>query len=254
MICAGAGRIWRQLEDTTNDPIVANRRPQSWRSWPRSEDYYFEGQLIWLDADTLIRERSNGAKSLDDFARAFFGIDDGSFVTVTYTFDDVVKALNAVMPYDWATFLQTRLGSHGPGAPLDGLTRGGYRLVYTSTPSAATSASERQRHYADFAYSIGATVNGAGVLAGVQWDGPVFKAGLTDGVKLLAVNGSEYSAEALKAAVTAASGTPSPIDLTVQWGKRVWTAHVDYHDGLRYPHLERIAGTPARLDDILGAK
>ena len=248
------GREWRALEDTTNDPVIAERRPLSWGSWQRSEDYYFEGQLIWIDADTLIRERSNGAKSLDDFARAFFGIEDGRYTTVTYTFDDVVKALNAVVPNDWAAFLRTRLESHGPGAPLDGLTRGGYRLTYTSTPSEFTKTSEQRSHAADFEFSIGADVNDDGTLRGVQWEGPAFKAGLTDGTKVLAVNGVEYSADALKRAIGDASGTKKPVDLMVQWGKRIWTAHLDYHDGLKYPHLERIADTPARLDEILTAK
>ena len=115
------------MEDTTNDPIIASRRPLPWRSWQRSEDYYSEGQLVWLDADTLIREKSGGKRSLDDFAKAFFGVDERQLVTpVTYTFDDVVAALNEVEPYDWASFLQRR-GSTRPGAepPLDGLARGG---------------------------------------------------------------------------------------------------------------------------------
>ena len=122
-----AGRQWRSLEDTVNDPIIAERRPIPWRSWQRSEDYYGEGLLVWLDADTLIRKKSGGKKSLDDFARAFFGINDGSYVTVTYNFDDVVTALNSVQPHDWAGFLKARLDA--PDAPpLDGLSRGGYKL------------------------------------------------------------------------------------------------------------------------------
>jgi predicted metalloprotease with PDZ domain len=248
------GRTWRQMEDTTNDPIIAQRRPLSWRSWQRSEDYYSEGQLIWLDADTLIREKSNGTKSLDDFARSFFGIDNGSFVTVTYTFDDVVKALEAVVPYDWASFLHERLRSHGPGAPLDGITRGGYKLVYTDTPSEWTRTSEQRRHAVDLTYAIGVTISNNGTLTAVQWDGPAFKAGLTGGWRILAVNGEAYSGDVIKRAVTAAKGTSTPIDLTVQWGSRVQTVHIDYHDGLRYPHLERVEGTPARLDRILAAR
>jgi predicted metalloprotease with PDZ domain len=242
------------MEDTTNDPIIAHRQPLSWRSWQRSEDYYSEGQLIWLDADTLIRERSNGKKSLDDFARSFFGIDNGSFVTATYTFDDLVKALNAVVPYDWASFLHERLQSHGPGAPLDGLTRGGYKLVYTDTPSEWTRTSEQRRHSVDLTYAIGVAISSNGTLAAVQWDGPAFKAGLTDGWRIVAVNGEAYSGDVIKRAVTAAKGTSAPIDLTVQWGSRVETVHIDYHGGLRYPHLERVEGTPARLDQILAAK
>jgi predicted metalloprotease with PDZ domain len=245
------GRVWRQLEDTTNDPIIANRRPQSWRSWQRSEDYYSEGQLIWLDADTLIRDRSNGAKSLDDFARHFFGIDNGSYTTVTYLFDDVVKALNDLVPYEWGAFLTARLQSHGPGAPLDGISRGGYRLVYTTSPSAYTRAREEASHDSDLMYSIGAIVTRNAMLSRVLWDGPLFKAGLTDGATILAINGVPYDADLLKRTIAAAAATSSPIDLTMHSGRRVWTVHVDYHGGLRYPHLERVAATPARLDDIL---
>ncbi|HEY7788978.1 MAG TPA: hypothetical protein VIC33_00550 [Vicinamibacterales bacterium] len=248
------GREWRQLEDTTNDPIIAHRQPQSWRSWERSEDYYSEGQLIWLDADTLIREKSNGTKSLDDFARSFFGIDNGSDVTVTYTFDDLVKALNAVLPYDWADFLHTRLQSHGPGAPLDGITRGGYKLVYTDQPSEWTRVGEQRRHAVDLNYSLGVTVSRDGTLSTVIWDSPAFKAGLTDGWRILSVNGNAYGADVIKRAVTAAKGAGTPIELTLQWGSRVRTVRIDYHDGLRYPHLEREANTPARLDAILAPK
>jgi len=122
------GREWRPLQDTTNDPIAALRRPLPWRSWERSEDYYSEGQLIWLDADTLIREQSGDRRSLDDFARSFFGIGGTSYVPATYAFDDVVQALNGVQPYDWASFLRTRLDGHGP-AQLEGIARGGYKLV-----------------------------------------------------------------------------------------------------------------------------
>ncbi|HEY5337575.1 MAG TPA: hypothetical protein VIJ85_05180, partial [Rhizomicrobium sp.] len=128
------GRQWRNVQDTTNDPIIASRRPIPWRTWQRSEDYYGEGLLIWLDADTLIRQKTGGKKSLDDFARTFFGINNGSFVTVPYTFDDVVKALNSVMPYDWAGFLRAHLDGIGTN-PLNGLTQGGYKLVYTDKPT-----------------------------------------------------------------------------------------------------------------------
>ena len=138
------GRQWRPLADTTDDPITAMRRPIPWRSWQRSEDYYIEGELIWLDVDTLIRQKTGNKKSLDDFARAFFGVDDGSYVTVTYTFDDIVRALNAVLPYDWAGFLNTRVNAIAP-APLDGFTRGGYRLVYTETPSDYFKSNEKSR-------------------------------------------------------------------------------------------------------------
>ncbi|MDG2529442.1 M61 family metallopeptidase [Caulobacter endophyticus] len=247
------GRDWRPVQDTTNDPIIASRKPLSWLSFQRSEDYYSEGQLVWLDADTLIREKTGGKKSLDDFAKAFFGVADGSYVSHTYTFDDVVAALNGVVPYDWATFLKDRIEGVNPKAPLDGLTRGGYKLVYTDTPTDYFKVSETRGKNTNLAYSIGLTVGSDAVLTDVQWDGPAFKAGLTQGLTVVAVNGDTYDAEKLKAAVKAtAKGVP--VELLVKEGSRYRTVKLDYSGGLRYPRLERIAGTPARLDDILAAR
>ena len=248
------GRSWRAMIDTTNDPIIAERRPLSWLSWQRSEDYYSEGQLIWLDADTLIREKTQGKKSLDDFARTFFGVDNGSFVTKTYTFDDVVAALNSVYPYDWAGFLHQRLEGHGPGAPLDGVKRGGYRLVFDDKQSDYLKSAEMRRKNTDLIFSIGFTVNKDAKLTDVQWDGPAFKAGLTEGQEIMAVNGDAYSSDNLKDAIRAAKGTSTPIELVVKDKDEFRTVRIDYHDGLRYPHLEREAGVSARLDDILAAR
>jgi predicted metalloprotease with PDZ domain len=249
------GRSWRSVQDTTNDEIINPRRPQSWPSWERFEDYYPEGALIWLDADTLIRERTLGKRSLDDFARAFFGIDDGSFVPVTYTFEDVVQGLNAVLPYDWANFLRSRLDGHGPGAPLDGLHRGGYRLVFTETPSDYWKSVELTRTKSvDHTYSLGVVVDSEAMLSAVHWDSPAFKAGLTAGAKLIAVNGLAYDAERLQSAITRGKTSTDPLELLVRVGDRFRNIRVDYHGGLRYPHLERIEGTPDRLADILAAK
>lgn len=239
------------MEDTTNDPIIAQRRPLSWLSWQRSEDYYSEGQLIWLDVDTLIRERSGGKRSLDDFAKAFFGVDDGSFITHTYTFEDVVKTLNAVEPYDWTSFLRTRLEGHGPGAPLDGLKRGGYKLVYTETQSEYLKSAEARRHTTDFTYSLGFTVNKDGQLGDVLWEGPAFKAGLTADTQIVAVNGLTYNADDLKDAVKAAKGGKEPIDLLVKINEHYRHVPIDYHDGLRYPRLEKIGSGEPSLDAIL---
>ena len=245
------GRSWRAMEDTTNDPIIASRRPLSWLSWQRSEDYYSEGQLVWLDADTLIREQTKGEKSLDDFARAFFGVENGSFVTKTYTFDDLVAALNGVTPYDWAGFLHRRLEGHGPDAPLDGVARGGYRLVYTDTPTDYFKSAETGRKNTNLMFSIGFTVSKEAVLTDVQWDGPAFKAGLTEGATLVAINGQAFDPDDLKDAIKQAQITGAPIALLVKEKNAYRTALVDYRGGLRYPRFERVAGTPARLDDIL---
>ncbi|MBV8666283.1 MAG: M61 family metallopeptidase [Burkholderiaceae bacterium] len=245
------GRSWRAMQDTTNDPIINRRRPLGWMSWQRSEDYYSEGELIWLDADTKIRELSGDKRSLNDFARSFFGVEDGRHVPLTYTFEDVVKALNAVQPYDWATFLRTRLDGHGPGAPLDGLTRAGWKLVYTDQPTDYFKSSEEFRKVNDFSYSLGFTVDKENKLTSVAWDGVAFKAGLTEGATLLAVDGRAYKPELLKAAIKEAKSGKQSIELILKKDDRYRTVHLDYHEGLKYPRLERIEGTPDRLQAIL---
>jgi predicted metalloprotease with PDZ domain len=248
------GRQWRPLQDTTNDEIINPRRPQSWLDWQRFEDYYSESGLIWLDADTWIRQHSNGARSLDDFAHSFFGINDGSFAVVTYSFDDIVKALNAIEPNDWAKFLRDRLDSIGKPAPLDGFQRGGYKLVYTDTPSDYQSVTEDQTKKIDLLNSIGIMVDekdSKGTLTQVIWDSAAFKAKLTEGAQILAINGVAYDSDVLKDAIRAAKGKQEPIQLIVKLGDRFMVANVDYHDGLRYPHLQRDGAEPSSLDAIL---
>ncbi|MGH6876485.1 MAG: M61 family metallopeptidase [Rhizomicrobium sp.] len=251
-----AGLQWRSLQDTTNDPITTMRRPIPWRSWQRSEDYYGQGELIWLEADTLIREKTGGKKSLDDFARSFFGIDNGSYVTVTYTFDDIVHALNNVVPYDWAGFLRTRLDSVGAPAPLDGITHGGYRLVYNDKPSDFTRSNEHVRKITDLLYSIGVIVDNKdkGSVSDVLWGGPAFNAGVTVGNKIVAVDGVAYDPDGLKDAITAAKTASAPIQILLKRGDRYETVSIAYHGGLRYPHLERVPGTPALLDNLLAPR
>jgi predicted metalloprotease with PDZ domain len=249
---AETGRLWRPLQDTTNDPIINARRPQSWHSWERQEDYYTEGLLIWLDADTLIREGTHGQKSMNDFARAFFGIEDGSIVTHPYGFTDVVQTLAGVMPYDWAGFLRTRLDRTGGVTPEDGIARGGYRLVYTDTPSAALTSLQAKRKLHDFTWSLGLSVGNASTVTSVIWGGPAWHAGLARGGKIVAVNGLSFEDPAeLAAAIKLAASSKDPIELLVQDDRHFRTLRIDYHGGLRYPHLERVPGKPALLDDLL---
>ena len=250
------GRSWRSMGDTTNDPIINARRPQGWSSWQRDEDYYMEGALVWLDVDTLIRELSHERRSLDDFARAFFGVNDGSTTPLPYTFEDVVAALNKVQPYDWATFLRSRVDGHGPGAPLDGLARAGWKLVYRDTPTPFLKADEERAKSTDLTYSLGMVIDKDGKLGRLLWDGPAFKAGLSGNTTLLAVNGTAYTPKLLKAAITAArdgKNGSAPINLLVKKGKQFQTVALDYHGGLKYPQLERIPGTKDRLGTILQA-
>src|SRR3954470_21770280 len=179
------GRAWRALEDTTEQPLITARRPLSWLSWQRTEDYYTEGELLWLDIDTRIRELTRDRKSLDDFAKAFFQVPGASRVS-TYSFADVVQALKAVAPFDWEKYLNERLYGHGPGAPLEGLTRGGWKLVFAENPSEYVRSLEDQRKAVDFTYSLGFSVSSiTGTLTEVRWGGPAYEAGLTMGTVLV---------------------------------------------------------------------
>ncbi len=248
---ARVGRTWKNLQDTTNDPISANRRAQPWASWQRSEDYYNEGLLVWLDADTLIREMSGGKKSLDDFARAFFGIEDGRWTPVTYTFEDIVKTLNGVQAYDWASFLRERLDGHSARAPLDGIPRGGYKLEYADKPTDYAKGIETQNKTTDLAYSLGFSLRQDGEISGVLWDSEAFKAGLVTGVRIVAVDNIAYDADRLKEAIKA----KKKVELLIRRGDKFSTLSFENKDGLRYPKLEKVGGkAPGRLDDILAAK
>jgi predicted metalloprotease with PDZ domain len=224
---------------------------QSWTSWQRSFDYYPESDLIWLDADTKIRELSNGQKSLDDFAKLFFGIDNGSYVTVTFTLDDIVKALNAVQPYDWAGFFGTRVYEVEPQVPENSFTQGGYRMVYNDTePEWMKHADSR---FTSFATSLGFSVRGegGGDISEVWWDSPAFKAGMTPDMQLQGVNDQAFTVATLREAILAAEKGKSPIKLLLKRENEFVTVNLDYHGGLRYPHLERVESTPGRLDEIL---
>ncbi|HVP64355.1 MAG TPA: peptidase M61, partial [candidate division Zixibacteria bacterium] len=259
------GRNWRPLVDTTNQPTISQRRPVSFVSWQLGEDYYTESELIWLGADTKIRELTNNQKSLDDFARAFFGPYDGSFVTYLYTFDDVVNTLNGVVRYDWAAFLRERVYDLHPAVPEDGFTRGGYKLVYTDVVQPWVMRADAMYGLADFSTSLGFSVVtphtgpdrtggmmvGPGSLASVWWDSPAFKAGVTPGMQIVSVNGKVFTPEVLREAILRAEKTQRPLQLLFRHGEDYKTIAIPYFDGLRIPSLQRIEGTPARLDDIL---
>ena len=241
---ASRGRDWRPLLDTTNQPTISQRSPVSWPSWQRGEDYYQEGLLIWLDADTKIRELSGGKKSLDDFAKAFYGINNGSDVTVTYTRNDLIAALNAVQPYDWADFLHQRVDEIQPNPPENGFTQGGYRLVYNDIKTAEWNPSS-------FSTGLGVQVAGDGEVANVWWGSPAFRAGMAPGMQIEAIGDQAFSVEGLRQAILNAEKDGEPIRLLVKRGQQFLTISVDYRGGLRYPHLERVTETPDRLDAIL---
>ena len=251
---AEVGRAWRPLEDTTNSPIFVRRRDLPWPDWQRGEDYYVEGVLIWLDADTLIRERTHGTRSLDDVARGLFSSNDGSFVTSTYRFGDVVHALDAVLPYDWSGFLHARLDRRGGSAPLDGITRGGYRLAMTDKKSPVFESFEQERKIRDFSFSIGLVLKDAKVVS-VAWNSPAFKAGLIEGDTLAGIDGSSFQdADDLADAITQARQTGKAIELLVTSGRHYRTVQVEDRSGLQYPHLVRSGSGNSSLDAILATK
>ncbi len=244
------GREWRSVEDTTLDPVIAARRPRPFPALTRVEDYYNEGALVWLEADMMIRQMSAGQRSLDDFARAFFGGRDGDWGTVTYTFADVVAALTAVQPYDWATFLDTRINKPGQEPPMGGITRGGYRLVFRDTANMFDAERMREGKFLDLTFSLGVAIDKSAEVTSVQPGSPMFDAGVTNGTKILAVNAMAYTDERLRLAVIAAMDGRTPITLLVQKGDRYRTIAPVWTGGLRYPHLERASDGPALLDRL----
>jgi predicted metalloprotease with PDZ domain len=248
------GRAWRNLQDTVSQGIIDfNDAPQAWESWQRAYDFYGEGALLWLDVDTRIRALSGDRRSLDDFALRFFGDAHGASGVSTYGFDDVVAALEAVQPGDWRNSLRTRLDGDQP--VLDGLERGGWKLAYDAQPNLAIQDAEGADETDDFRHSLGLKVSRDGAaIDEVVWDGPAYQAGLARDMTLVAVDGNAYSARRLARAIAAAQAGQHPIELLLRQGDRYRTHRVDYRDGLRYPHLQRVEGTPDRLSQIFAAR
>ncbi|MEO6925116.1 MAG: M61 family peptidase, partial [Rhodanobacter sp.] len=199
------GRAWRPLDDVNTAAQLLYDGPDAWANWRRKTDFYREGQLLWLTVDTKIRALSHGKHSLDDFSRQFFSVNDGSFVTQTYNFEDIVRALNAVQPYDWGGFLHQWLGGVGQQVPLlSGIEASGWRLVYTDQPSRYQNALENVGNGelsgkgVNAMFSVGLFLDNDGKISDVLWDGPAFKAGLAPGMKLVAINGRQYSTQVLR--------------------------------------------------------
>jgi predicted metalloprotease with PDZ domain len=255
------GRQWRTTEDTAIASSILRNPNLAWYNWRRGQDYYDDGRFVWLDADTLIRKTTNNQKSLDDFARIFLG--QGGItgpLIVTYTFDEVVRDLNELVPYDWATFLHDRIDKLNRHADLVGIERSGYKLVYADKPNPSEASftgkdaayyTGTDEHGVNAWYSIGLLINGDGNILDVRWNGPADRAKIAPGSKIIAVNGQAFSSDLLRAAIRDAKGKSEPIHLIVQVDNFVSTADIDYHDGERYPVLERVDGTPAYLDDII---
>jgi predicted metalloprotease with PDZ domain len=243
-----AGRAWRPLEDTAVAAQLLYDGRADWADWRRGVDFYPESELIWLEADTIIRQKTGGKKSLDDFARAFHGAPGGGPAVKTYRFEDVVATLNAVAPHDWAAFFQERVKDVAPRAPLGGIEGGGWKLVYTDVKPELTHAGEEESKLYDFWYSLGIMVQGEGTEEGVVRDVvpglPAAAAGIGPGMRIVAVNGRRYSDRVLRDALKAGREGRDPLELIVENVETFQTVRIDYHRGERYPHLERDAARP----------
>jgi len=228
---------------------------RSGRSWRRSLDYYPESQLICLEADSIIRQQTHGQRSLNDFCRRFHGGESGPPKVVPYTFDDVVRTLSEVAPevaqYDWAKLLRERVEATSTHAPLGGIERGGWKLVYNDKPNSFTHAEEELAHFTSFSYSLGFSVGEDGKLGDVIVESPAYLSGIGPGMKLVAVNGRKFTPGVLRAALKWAQGSDQPIELLVENAQFFKTYSVAYHDGERNPHLERVPDQPDILEDIL---
>jgi predicted metalloprotease with PDZ domain len=249
------GRNWRTTEDTAVASSILRDVGPAWSNWRRGQDYYPEGELLWLDADTLIRKTTNNQKSLNDFERIFLGKGGNTGpLIVPYSLDELVACLNQVMPYDWATFLHNRVDTINARADLAGIEQGGYKLVYRDQPSdSEKSIFEVFGKYVgnvEAWFSIGLRANNDGSIVDVRWNSPADKARLTPGSKIVGVNGQIFSGDLLNATIREAKGKTDPIRLIVQSDSFLTVVDIDYHDGVRYPALERVVGTPAYLDDI----
>ncbi|HZF12843.1 MAG TPA: M61 family peptidase [Thermoanaerobaculia bacterium] len=245
------GRSWRPLEDTAIAVQTLGGAPAEWGSWRRGTDYYDESVLIWLEVDATLRQKTGGRVSMDDFCHRFHGGTSGPPEVKTYTFDDIVATLNGLAPYDWRGLLTERLHSTSPHAPLGGLAASGWKLVYTEVPNLGIKDKEERFKSDDWSFSLGIQVGEDGTIHDVLPGSPAAKAGVGPGGKLLAVNGRAWKDDWVNAALREAKGGKAPIELLVVQSDYYTTYKVDYHDGPRYPHLERDPAQPDLLEAIL---
>jgi predicted metalloprotease with PDZ domain len=248
------GRTWRNLQDTADAAPQLYFAPQAWHSWRRSVDFYDEDTLNWLWVDVLIRQQSKGTKTIDDFCHLFHGAPSTGPMVKTYTFDDVIDALNQVVAYDWRGFWIERLTNHGPGAPLGGIEGSGWKLVYDESQSEMLRGVESNYHVVGGAFSIGLELREDGTITDTTEGMPAALAGIGPGMKLIAVNGRQYSPEVLRDALKAGKAGTTPLELLVENTDYYKTYKLDYHRGERYPHLVRDESKPDLLTEIYRAK
>jgi predicted metalloprotease with PDZ domain len=245
------GRQWRPLADTTiGAQLVYNSKTEG-SSWRRRTDFYPEGSLIWLEADTIIRRESGGKRSLDDFCKKFFGGYNGAPKVVSYTLDDVISDLNAIHPYKWREFFQKRIYEVAPRAPLGGIENAGWQVTYTNKVPAALKSRENSRKFTDMTHSLGFSVQQDGTISDVLPGSPAEKSGIGPTMKLVAVNGRKWTGEILRRTVSATATNRESIELLVESDDYFKTHEIKYRDGEKYPILERDSSKPDMLVEIL---
>ena len=258
-----SGREWRPTEDTAIAASILRSDGPAWSNWRRGQDYYQEGELFWLDADTKIRELTNDQKSLTDFLHIFLGKGGNTGpLIVTYNRDELVRDLNDVVKYDWASFIHDRIDLINPHADFDGITRGGYKIVYQDHPTESFEAlmkayGRRGGTGPNVWYSLGLQLGADGTIHDVRWGSLADKAKLAPGQKIIAVNGIVYKtsnedrhSDTLVSAIEAAKTSKEPIHFLVQSEEYITPVNIDYHEGMRYPAMVRVDGTKDYLDEI----
>jgi predicted metalloprotease with PDZ domain len=248
------GRDWRPLQDTADAASFLYDATTDWSNWRRGTDFYEEGELLWLDVDETLRTITKDKKSIEDFCRNFHGGGSGQPELKTYTFEDVVATLNSVAPYDWAGFLRARLDGVATKTPNEAIEKSGWKLVYNEQPNTVLEIQEELARHASFSLTAGFSASDEGTVADVIHGGAAYNAGIGPGMKIVAVNGAQFSPEAMRDAIAAAKNTTAPIQLIVANGAQFRTFAVDYHGGLRYPHIERDESRPDYLGEITHAR
>jgi predicted metalloprotease with PDZ domain len=245
------GRDWRSLQDTADAAPFLYNATEDWSNWRRGTDFYEEGELLWLDVDETLRGLTKDQKSMNDFCRIFHGGPGGAPALKTYTFEDVVATLNSLAPYDWAGFLRARLDGTSTKTPIEAVENGGWKLVYTEEPNATEEIESMLEKRLNLTFTVGLVISDDGTVGDVIHGAPAYNAGIGPGMKIIAVNGKQYSPDEMRQAVEVSKSSTAPIQLIVANGAQFQTRSIDYHGGLRWPHLVRDASRPNYLGEIL---
>ncbi len=242
------GRTWRPLQDTADAVADQSSGSGDWVNWRRSVDYYPEGDLLWLEVATRIHDITHGQKSFEDFARAFYGGPNHGPELKPYTFDQLVGALQAVAPSDWAEFFHDRLTSLSPEAPIGGIVAGGWKVEYNDKPP--ESQGGRFDGGVNALYSLGLRVGADGTVRDSLVGGLAYLAGITPRMRVVAINDRAYTPDLLHDALKASPKNDQPIRLLIVNDDYYKSCSVNYHGGERYPHLMRVEAKADLLDEI----